>query len=160
MGRRTPDLIGAGLLVILGAAFAVGSLLGYEVIDERSRIGPGFMPFATGLMLVLFGALVSVEALMGARGAEEEAGTDNEEEGSSYNVGLIFVLTLAAILLVPLLGFLISFGLLIFALVKFVERESLLLGAGMGAGAALFTWVVFVLFLQIPLPGGVLGVGG
>lgn len=160
MRGKAPDLIGAGLLVALGMAFTVGALSGYEIFTEGSRIGPGFMPFATGLLLVLFGAMVGGEALMRPSRGMEEREEPGGEEGSRQDVGLIFALTLGAILLIPLLGFLVSFGLLVFALVSFVEREGLLLGAGMGAAAAVFAWLVFALFLQIPLPAGIFGAGG
>lgn len=156
MRERAPDLIGAALLVALGAAFAIGSLAGYEVINDRGRIGTGFMPFATGLLLVLFGAMIGVEALL--RGPRDEEGGGGED-GSGRTVGFVFALTFAAILLIPVLGFVVSFGLLVFVLVWLVERGGLLLGAGMGIGAAAFTWLVFVFFLQIPLPGGIFGLG-
>lgn len=168
MGERAPDLIGAGILVALGAAFAMGALTGLEVIDERGRIGPGFMPFTTGLLLVLFGAMVGAGALLWPKtdDAGGDAGEDageaegSGEQGSRYTVAVVFGLTLAAILLIPVLGFLVSFGLLVFAIIRFVEGGSLLLGLGLGVGATVITWAVFVLFLQIPLPGGVFGIGG
>lgn len=166
MRQRAPDLIGAGILVALGAVFAIGALSGLEVIDERGRIGPGFMPFATGLLLALFGAMVGGGALLrreaeaDGNAGEAEGSEDSEEEGSRYTVAVVFGLTLAAILLTPVLGFLVSFGLLVFAIIRFVEGGSLLLGLGLGVGATVITWVVFVLFLQIPLPGGVFGIGG
>jgi putative tricarboxylic transport membrane protein len=159
--EKVPDLIGAGVLVAVGAAFAFGALTGHEIFTEGGRIGPGFMPFAAGTLLVVFGVMVGVEALVrtprGAGGREEPGGG---EEGSRSAVGVIFALTLVAILLIPLLGFLVSFGLLVFALVSFVEREGLLLGAGIGVGAAVVAWLVFALFLQIPLPVGIFGAGG
>jgi putative tricarboxylic transport membrane protein len=157
--KAVPDLIGAGLLVALGVAFAVGALSGYEIFTKGGRIGPGFMPFAAGTLLVVFGAMVGVEALLRTSRGSDEREEPGGEEGSRQTVGLIFALTLVAILLMPLLGFLISFGLLVFALVSFVEREGLLLGAGMGVAAAGFAWLVFALFLQIPLPVGVFGAG-
>lgn len=166
MRQKAPDLIGAGILVALGVVFAVGALSGLEVIDERGRIGPGFMPFATGLLLALFGAMVGGgtllrrEAEADGNAGEAEAPEDSEEGGSRYTVGVVFGLTLVAVLLIPVLGFLVSFGLLVFAVITFVEREGPILGLGLGTGAAVLTWVVFVLFLQIPLPGGVFGIGG
>lgn len=159
MRGKVPDLIGAGLIVALGAAFAIGATQ-YGLFGEGGRIRPGFMPFAAGTSLVVFGAMVGAEALLRTSRGSAERGEPVGEEGSRQTVGLIFALTLVAILLMPLLGFLISFGLLVFALVSFVEREGLLLGAGMGAGAAVFAWLVFALFLQIPLPAGIFGAGG
>ena len=161
MREKAPDLIGAGLLVVLGAAFAVGAASGFELFGEGGRIGSGFMPFAAGVLLMVFGAMVGGQALLWRRSEETgEPEDESDEEGSRYTVGVVFGLTFAAVLLIPVLGFLVSFGLLVFALVRFVEGEGWLLGAGMGIGAAVLTWLVFALFLQIPLPGGLLGIGG
>ncbi len=163
MREKAPDLIGSALLVALGAAFAIGALTGLEVVNDQGRIGSGFMPFATGLLLLLFGAVVGFEGLLrgeGEEATESEEDEPEEERGSRHKTGLVFAMTLAAILLVSLVGFIIAFGLLVFALVRFVERESLLLGTAVGLGAMVFTWVVFVFFLRIPLPGGMLGIGG
>jgi putative tricarboxylic transport membrane protein len=165
--RRWPDLLGAALLVAVGAAFVVGSL-GLEVINREGRIGPGFMPFATGTLLAVFGAMVGVQALLKSRRPDEPeeeeappARADDGEGGSRYTVALVFGLTFAAILLIPLLGFLLSFGALVFVLVKFVEKGSLFIATLLGVGSAVLTWAVFVLFLRIPLPMGVFGfVGG
>lgn len=161
MKEKAPDLIGAGLLVVLGAAFAVGAASGFELFGDGGRIGSGFMPFAAGVLLVVFGAMVGGQALLGRRSeGSGEPEDDSGEEGSRYTVGAVFGLTFVAVLLIPVFGFLASFGLLVFALVRFVEGEGWLLGAGMGIGAAVLTWLVFVFFLQIPLPGGLLGIGG
>ncbi|MGH3087724.1 MAG: tripartite tricarboxylate transporter TctB family protein [Rubrobacteraceae bacterium] len=162
--KSGPDLFGAALLVLIGAAFVAGSL-GLEVINQQGRIGPGFMPFATGALLAIFGAMVGAEALLRSRRPPEEeevpqtARADGEEEGSRHTVAVVFGLTFAAILLIPLLGFLASFGALVFVLVRFIEKGSLFISAALGVGAAALTWAVFVLFLRIPLPMGVF-VGG
>jgi putative tricarboxylic transport membrane protein len=166
MREGTADLIGAGLLVALGAAFAVGSLSAYEVITEEGRIGPGFMPFFSGTLLVVFGAMVGVGALRRARGASRPEGDVRDvpeggvEASAGRTVGFVFGLTLVAILLIPVLGFLISFGLLVFALIRFVEGESLLRAIVVAVGAVIAAWLVFMFFLQIPLPTGIFGLGG
>lgn len=157
MREKAPDLIGAGLLMALGAAFAVGAASNFELFGEGGRLGSGFMPFAAGVLLVVFGAIVGGEALLKRR---SEGAGDERDEGPRYTVAVVFGLTLAAVLLIPVVGFLVSFGLLVFALVAFVEEGGLLLGTGMGIVAAFLIWLVFVFFLRIPLPGGLLGIGG
>lgn len=165
MREKGPDLVGAVLLVVLGLAFVGGALSRLEVFGEGGRIGPGFMPFFAGAMLVVFGAMVGIGAWMaGRRDAREDVLDDEgggpEAEGTQRTVAAVFLLTLVAILLTPLIGFLPAFGLLIFALVRFVEGRGLLLAAGTGVGGVVFAWLVFVLFLKIPLPGGVFVAGG
>ena len=123
------------------------------------------MPFFAGSMLVVCAAMIGVGALRRVP-ASSEAESDvrdvpegGEEAGSGRTVAFIFGLTFVAILLIPLLGFLISFGLLVVALVRFVEGESLLLATAVGVGAVVVAWVVFVFFLQIPVPAGIFGLG-
>ena len=168
--KEVPGFIGAGLLVALGAVFAVGSS-GYGLFGSGGRIGPGFVPFATGVLLIAFGGFIGVQAWRSrAEGAshefvEDEAreqGAETGEEGSNRPVALVFGLTLVTILLAPVIGFLVSFGLLVLALVAFVERQSFLLGLALSVVATALTWLVFVRFLQVPLPQGIFvsGSGG
>ena len=163
MREKAPDLIGAGLLVALGVAFAIGGTR-YGVFGEGSRIGPGFMPLVAGALLVVFGAMIGVEAAL-HRGRVpsrrvqnmERGGVEGEEEGGGRTVAVAFGLMLVTVLLIPLLGFLLSFGLLILALVTFVEKEGWLRGILLSASAIAVTWLTFVVLLEIPLPPGILG---
>jgi putative tricarboxylic transport membrane protein len=161
--EKAPDLIGAGLLVALGAAFAIGAT-GYGVFGEGSRIGPGFMPLVAGVLLVVFGVMIGVEAaLRGERVPSRTAqdmwkgGVEAELEEGGRSVAVAFGLMLVTVLLIPLLGFLLSFGLLILALVTFVEREGWLRGILLSVSAIAVTWLTFVVLLEIPLPAGILG---
>jgi len=161
--EKTPDLIGAGLLAALGVAFAIGGT-GYGVFGEGSRIGPGFMPFVAGVLLAVFGVMIGVEAAL-HRGRVpsntvenmQEGGVEGGEEAGGSTVAVAFGLMLVTVLLIPLLGFLLSFGLLILVLVTFVEREGWVRGILLSVGAIAVTWLTFVVFLQIPLPPGILG---
>lgn len=162
--EEVPDLVGSVVLVALGLAFAGGSVQ-YGIYAEGGRLGPGFMPFVAGSLLVVFGATVGVEALLRRRRGvatssasmpppDREGGQDGR---TRHSVPLLFGLTLAAVALIPVLGFLLAFGLLVFALVVFVERFEAMVGLGMGVGAVFLAWLVFALFLRIPLPAGLFG---
>jgi putative tricarboxylic transport membrane protein len=169
------ELVGAALLAALGVAFALGGL-GYGVLNEQGRIGTGFMPFVAGVLLVFFGAVIAVETLAAARRTAAPAGEaagersqsllelalsqddteqgvpDEEPEGRS--VAAVFALALVAVLLIPFAGFLISFGLLLFVLVTFVEREGVVRGLVVSLVAVAVTWLLFQRLLGVPLPGG------
>lgn len=161
---------------------AIGAF-GYHLFGQGGRIGPGFMPFCGGLALACFAVWALAESFV--RGAREQpagapsdpagtpagtsagtsAGTDPSGEqpaagGSERRVLLVFVLTAAAFALSYVTGFLLAFGLLICALLWFVEREKPWLAVTVGAVATLGSWAVFVLMLQVPLPGGMLGLLG
>ena len=64
--RANADLLIAVVLVVLGIAMALGGL-GYRLLVEGGRIGPGFMPFAAGLLLAIFAGWAGVETLRGIR---------------------------------------------------------------------------------------------
>ena len=166
--KEGPRFIGAGLLVALGAVFAAGSS-GYGLFGSGGRIGPGFVPFATGVLLIAFGGFIGVQTRRsGAEGASHELVEDEAqeqgaetggEEGSNRPVALVFGLTLVTILLAPVIGFLVSFGLLVLALVAFVERQNFLLGLALSVVATVLTWLVFARLLQVPLPQGIFASG-
>ena len=170
MRKAVPDLIGGGLLVAVGAAFAIGATQ-YGLFGEGGRIGPGFMPFAAGTLLIVFGTMIAAEGVLRSRRPSHPVGERSgyavgggtapagggEEGAQDRSVAVAFGLMLVTILLVPVLGFLVSFGLLILALVTFVEREGWLRGILFSVGSVAVTWLAFVEFFKIPLPVGIVG---
>lgn len=170
------EYVGAGMLALLGAGLVFGGA-DYGVLNEEGRVGAGFMPFVTGSLLVFFGVVIAFETRRAAgRAASSEVtegsgpsllelalSQDDGEQGvpdgevRGRNVAIVFGLTLVAILLTPILGFLLAFGLLIFVLVTFVEREGPVLGLLLSIVAIAVTYLVFVLFLAVPLPTGYFG---
>jgi hypothetical protein len=62
-----------------------------------------------------------------------------------------------AVLLVPLLGFLVAFGLLVLFVCAVVERRPPLVALLVTALAVACGYGVFAVFLDVPLPTGVAG---
>lgn len=181
--KRRAELAVPLLLGATGIAAAVGGL-GYGVTDDQGRVGTGFLPFATGAALVL----LSLAELAGvvlrhsrptAAGdrletlaevltqsdqtqlAPAEPGVDALGRTHTQRVRILVVvagLFLGAVLLVPVLGFLLSFGGLLFVVTAFVERLGLLRSALVAVATVTVLWAVFVRFLSVPLPQGLLGV--
>jgi hypothetical protein len=160
----------------LGAAFAVGST-SYELFGQGGRIGPGVLPFGAGILLIVFGGVVGGGALWrfvrSPEMIEEQEPKETEEddkreqdagagEESSRTVAYLFGLMLVTILFVPILGFPLSFGLLVFTITTVIERESILLGLMLSIGGVVAMWLLFIQFLQVPLPQGLfeLALGG
>jgi Tripartite tricarboxylate transporter TctB family len=52
------DKIGGGVLVLIGV-YVVATSLGYR-LGTLARMGPGMLPLALGVLLVLFGILVAL----------------------------------------------------------------------------------------------------
>ena len=66
---------------------------------------------------------------------------------------------LGAIVLVPLCGFLLSFGALVLFISVWVEHRPWVTAIVVTAVSVAVVHVVFVLLLGVPLPGGALGLG-
>lgn len=72
----------------------------------------------------------------------------------------VFVALTMAILLVPLLGFLFSFFVLSVFISAVVEKRAWLPSAIVSLVAVVLIYAVFVGFLRVPLPTGLIGIGG
>jgi hypothetical protein len=73
---------------------------------------------------------------------------------------VVFLALIAAVLLVPLLGFLVSFFLLSVFISAMVERRRWIPSLTISFLAVAAVYGLFVGFLEVPLPTGLLGIGG
>jgi putative tricarboxylic transport membrane protein len=142
------------VLVCLSVAMAAASF-GYGITKDGGQVGPGFLPLVSGVALAVLSAVCLLQSVRSAAPASEEG--DPQRVRTLWTV---FAMLLGALLLVPLTGFLVAFGLLVFAVSAFVEKQRVVSAAGVAVAATLVIYAVFVLFLGVPLPGGLLGVGG
>lgn len=145
-----------GLLVCLSAAMA-GVSSGYGITRDGGQVGPGFLPLVSGAALAVISATCLLRSVRRAAPEPEEEAADPRRVRTLWTV---FGMLLVALLLVPLTGFLVAFGLLVFAVSAFVEKQRIVSAAGVAVAATVVIYAVFVLFLTVPLPGGLLGVGG
>lgn len=60
------DILAGGIFIVLGGAFAIGSLA-YE-IGSPVRMGPGYVPLALGVILVGFGIAIIVKGFIAGEG--------------------------------------------------------------------------------------------
>lgn len=143
---RNQQDVAAGLLYMLfGAAFSVGAL-GYKLGDP-SRMGPGWFPFAIGLLLVVVGA---VTAWSGIRPNAAELKVRTPELGPlAWIIGAV---VLFGLLLQPM-GLVVS--LLVLVLVSSMASHEFSWKAALASAVALilFSTAVFIwgINLQIPL---------
>ncbi|GAA2355398.1 hypothetical protein GCM10010404_04590 [Nonomuraea africana] len=162
--RQGEAAVWAGL-TLLAAAMATGAL-GYGITKEGGQIGPGFLPFVAGVLLAVLAGTALAETLRHTEPEEAApARTESDEQGRTEPqrvriLWTVFAMLLGALLLVPVTGFLVAFGLLVFAVSAFVERRRPVPALTVSAVAVLAIYAIFVLFLGVPLPGGLLGIGG
>lgn len=165
-----------GVLAVLGAA-VFGTSFGYGILGEEGRVGPGLLPMVTGLLLLLLSGVQLLIRLQRHRqfrrtapssepirreGRSSDPGADLDVLGRSGSqrvrqLWIVVVATPVAVLLIPLLGFLPAMGLLVLFVAAVVERRPPLAALAVTAVAVAAGYGVFVEFLDVPLPDGVVG---
>lgn len=165
-GPPTAPVIAFGVLAALGAAVFASSF-GYGLLGEDARVGPGLLPMVTGLLLLLLSAgQLLARVLRGRAGTPDPAptadGTVPDASGHTepQRVRRLWTVVVAlpvTVLLVPLLGFLVAFGLLVLFVAALVERRPPLVALLVTALVVAFGYGVFAVFLDVPLPTGLLG---
>ena len=177
--RRSGEAVTYAALAVAGLVAALVAV-GYGVFAEGGRVGPGFLPLAAGLVTAILCGACAARALRtsgrevddaavhgpakaaGPAGADDypDIDTTGRTEGQRVrNLWVVFGLTLVCIAIVPVLGFLLAFGLLVLVISTAVERQSLVRSLAISAMAVGVVYGVFGLFLSVPLPGGLLGLG-
>jgi len=167
------------VLGLVGIGAVLGGL-GYGAFGEEGLIGPGFLPILAGGLVALFAifdiigrlrkhkAAVDINEL--ALGQTSTIALEEAEETSDLDIFgrtqktrnrmLIAVIgiVLGTLLLVNLLGFLISFGVMMIVTAVFVERRKWLPSVIIAAAALGTAYLVFGVLLRVPLPQGLLGI--
>ncbi len=181
-GIAVPEVAAFALLTALGGALVVTSF-GYGLRTDRGWVGPGFMPMVLGSLMFLMAGWQLVRVLTGRQaehhdrladlaGAEPEPRSQEDEDALAdvdifgrtakqrvRQMWTVVAAIAAAILIVPLLGLPISFGLMVFFISTFVERRKLLPAALITVVSIGVVHLLFVTFLGVPLPTGAIGLG-
>ena len=176
--HQVAETVTLAALGLLGVGVAVvGSRYGISVDD---RVGPGFLPLAAGVGLALMCAVLllgrlrrpsagagtaGVVGALAADGPAEQAGEDAGEaeetaEARNHRARLVFAALMITVVLVPMIGFLESFALLLVFVSVVVERRPVLPALGVTAVAVTAIYLVFVQFLSVRLPMGLLAILG
>lgn len=148
MARR--DVVAASVLVLFAAlaAFESARLLPFGVVRNP---GPGFFPWWVSLALGLLALVLLGRSLMGGRGpGSVEAG------GRLLKVvGVLAVLAVYSLVL-DVVGYPIAtFGVVLF-MTKVTEPHRWPLALGIALLAAGGSYVLFAVWLGVPLPAGLL----
>ena len=121
--------------------------------------GPGFAPVwlsAVGLGVSLMIVAHGLWAMSGAKGSKQQEAPAMEKSGL-VRVGLTLLGLGAMVLLTEPLGLVASILLFLVFLTLVVQRLGVAAGIGASVGTVVFVYVVFVHFLEIPIPKGPLG---
>lgn len=154
--EKREQVIFLGVMVVLGIVGIVGGV-GYGLeLDER--VGPGLMPFAAGVLMLLTAAVQLVRRVRTpVADPAPEDGDDTAEGPDARLVAIIFVMIALTVAATYLIGMLISVSLLVGALFLLNDRTKPVTAFIAAAAAGLFGWLVFATLLDVPLPTGLLG---
>ncbi|EHD20062.1 MULTISPECIES: tripartite tricarboxylate transporter TctB family protein [Brenneria] len=146
MSRRInqPDALSGLLYLLLGGAFAIVAWRHYP-LGSAARMGPGFLPFWLGTLLMLIGCWVLAQGIR-SRFAERLPPTNRRA------LGLVAGSIVAFALALPWCGLLFAIVLMVLAATLAAPHASLLRAAALGGSLALFSALVFVKGLGLPLP--------
>lgn len=148
---KTADLWSGLVLAALGV-FIVVEARQWDFLGPEGP-GPGFFPLSYGIaMVVLSAALVISSVLRDASRAD--TAIDWRKAGRAFLTWLVFAASVAAL---KLLGFVVSFTLMMFFIVAVMYRRPLLAAAVVSIASAAGFYVVFEFALGISLPVGRLG---
>jgi hypothetical protein len=154
-GARAIELATYAVLAVAGAGVAAGSF-SYGLLVDGGLVGPGLLPLVAGVLVFAFSGALLARAWRGQVPVDDAP----VEPRRVRVVWVVFGLLLVTLLLAPLIGFLPAFGLFVFVVSRFVERRPWWWSVVVAVLAGVVLYVVFVVFLNVPLPGGPLGLGG
>jgi putative tricarboxylic transport membrane protein len=157
------------LAVVMLAVSSVWAYLSFKLpfpaFAKAAKVGPGHFPAAVSILMGVLALILLIKTFVSK---PEPAGNDGsdatkEESGPVDKMGrkhLVtgFVLFALFVFLTPMIGFIPASILLVISMVRIVGAMS---WAKCGLTSVLITgflWVVFVYWLQVPLPTGPMGV--
>jgi putative tricarboxylic transport membrane protein len=146
--------IGAGALFAVFGLYVLVLSLRLDFYDDGVP-GPGFFPAVLAIALVLCGILL---ILLRWRGSREDAGRFDLPSRSQAKRSLgLWVLVLAAALLIEVVGFVVSMFLLVAAILFGIEGRRDIPTIITVIATPLLAYLLFGWLLQVRLPTGVFG---
>ena len=148
---RSADRITAVLLLAFSVAFSAGALKHYSWWGSG---GPGsaFLPFWLGLVMALLALMMLTRSLK-----EKNAGEAWLPRGEGLrDMLVVLAVTVAFVALLNVTGMIIGTALYLLVLVRFLGRHRWWVTVAIAAAAAGFNWLVFVHWLRVPMPEGML----
>jgi putative tricarboxylic transport membrane protein len=148
---RRADQVSGALLLVFGAGFAAGA----RQYPYWAPTGPGsgFLPFWLGLVM----AALATFLLVGAT-RRPDAGPPWLPGGRALlRLVIVIVATAAFVWLLPVLGMTLATFLFLFGILRFLEGHGWLATAGVAIAASAANWLIFIFWLNVPFPVGILG---
>jgi putative tricarboxylic transport membrane protein len=148
---RSADRVTAALLLAFAVAFSVGALKQYQWWGSGGP-GPAFMPFWLGLVMALLALSMLLRSLK-----QKDPGAAWLPRGEGLrDMLVVLAATVAFIVLLKVTGMILGTALYLAFLVRFLGKHRWWVTLTVAFGAAGFNWLVFVHWLRVPMPEGML----
>jgi putative tricarboxylic transport membrane protein len=148
---RSADRVTAALLLAFAVAFSVGALKEYQWWGSGGP-GPAFMPFWLGLVMALLALILLLRSLKA-----QDPGASWLPRGEGLrDMLVVLAATIAFVALLNVTGMIIGTALYLAVLVGYLGRHRWWVTLSVALAAAGFNWLVFVHWLRVPMPEGML----
>ncbi len=147
--------IGISVVLILLSALMIRSSLQSGAAVQGTAMGPGVWPMILSVAMILLSVILIIQTLVRPRPEGEEKPIDFRSPGMKRIYILIGLLALFCLLL-KLFGFYIAIIYLIPSVMFLLGERRPLVLIGLTAGIVVFIFIVFVMLLQLKMPGGIL----
>jgi putative tricarboxylic transport membrane protein len=148
---RSADRITAALLLAFAVAFSAGALKQYQWWGPGGP-GPAFLPFWLGLVMAFLALGMLIRSLK-----QQYTGDAWLPRGEGLRDMLVVLgVTVAFVALLRVTGMVLGTAIYLVVLVRYLGRHPWWLTLLVAAAAAGFNWLVFVRWLRVPMPEGML----
>ena len=148
---RSADRVTAALLLAFAVAFSVGALKQYQWWGSGGP-GPAFMPFWLGLVMALLALWLLIRSWK-----QEHPGEGWLPRGEGLrDMLVVLAATIAFVALLNVTGMIIGTALYLAFLVRYLGRHRWWVTFAIALAAAGFNWLVFVHWLRVPMPEGMI----
>ena len=148
-GARRDLLSAAGLGLVAVVYLAAGR--SYP-LDTLAAPGPGVFPLAAGALALL----LAVGQIAGAVVRRQDAGAEPPQSTSRRDLASMVVLLVAYAAAVGTVGFLMSSLVLVALASRLLGARGWRRPVALAVGVTAVAWVIFVAWLGVPLPAGLL----
>ncbi|MDN5345345.1 MAG: hypothetical protein PWQ18_1459 [Clostridia bacterium] len=160
--KKQGDFISSLILVALGIFYLIYAF-SYPW-GSLANPGPGFLPVVAGVLFLLLSLRLTLEAIphRSTSRADETSATTEESNRTGALKPIWIVVALAIyIYLLDKAGYLLSSFFLLLAAIKIIGDDSWWKPLLITVGLVIGTYLLFVVWLEVPLPGGhLIPIGG
>lgn len=144
------DIASGAVLILLGL-FIISEAWQWDYLTPEGP-GPGFFPLWYGIAMVLLAAALVATALLSGRSLPRSV--DWPRVRRALSAWAAFAICIA---LLPVLGFVLSFALFTFCVVRVLYDQTVKVATVVALGCTAGFFIVFPVLLGVSLPTGMIG---